>query len=73
MSFESATPFQNQKELTEQERFYMNGLVEQGFQVRYDEKRIYNKSTTIFSILRANLVIGADRQQWESHKSRSDD
>jgi hypothetical protein len=42
MSFETATPFQNQEELTEPERYYMNGLVKDGFEVRYDEERIYN-------------------------------
>ncbi len=41
--WEDATPFENQEELSEPERFYMNELVRKGNEVRYDEKCVYNR------------------------------
>ncbi len=56
-NWENATPFENQEELSEPERFYMNGLVRRGFEVRFDDVRIYNLMSdgTVFSFLRRNL------------------
>lgn len=41
--WEETTPFNNQEELTEPERYYINSLIEEGFEVRFDDERIYNR------------------------------
>ncbi len=57
-AWKEATTFNNQKELTEPERFYMNDLVKKGFEVRYDEVRVYNgiDNCEPASVLRINLI-----------------
>ena len=52
MSFETAVPFENQEELTELERFYMADLTDQGYEVRYDEEKIYHKREVVLAIHR---------------------
>jgi hypothetical protein len=52
-----ATVYHGQTELHERERYYMDGLVKKGFEVRYDDKYVYNSmdGEFIISIMRVNL------------------
>ncbi len=57
-NWENTTPFENQEELTEVERFYMNDLVKKGCEVRYDDTYIYNTEVKGVSRMpRVNLII----------------
>ena len=57
MSFDTAVIFDNQEDLTEVELYYINLLIKDGFEVRYDEDKIYNSLNGEFlSIRRENLV-----------------
>jgi hypothetical protein len=52
-----ATVYDGQSELSERERYYMDGSVEACFEVRYDHKHVYNSEDGefIISIMRVNL------------------
>ncbi len=56
--WKAATVYEGQSELGEMERYYMKGLLEDGFEVRYDDKNIYNSTDGkfIISIMRENLL-----------------
>ncbi len=56
--WKAAIPYEGQSELGEMERYYMSGLLEDGFEVRYDDKYIYNSTDGefIISIMRENLL-----------------
>jgi hypothetical protein len=56
--WKAATVYQDQPEFHERERFYMQGLVQDGFEVRYDDTHVYNSEDGefIISIMRVNLL-----------------
>jgi hypothetical protein len=56
-AWDKATLYRGQTELHERERYYMDGLVKKGFEVRYDDKYVYNSmdGEFIISIMRVNL------------------
>lgn len=56
--WERAIEYRGQTDLHERERYYMDDLVRQGYQVRYDDKYVYNSTDgeLIISIMRVNLL-----------------